>query len=70
MSKIYELHEISRDLWIVYEWIDVTEFGNTKRHFIRGKERTAEEGAKAAKDWDIWWEYAYNEYHKTPSENE
>ena len=60
MSKLIELHDINRAMWIAYEWIEVTAYGEIERQFIQGKMRTPEEGARAAGDWDIWWPFAYD----------
>ena len=48
------LKEITRDEWVVYHWIDVTEMRQAERMFLRGRERDPRDAARAATEWDIW----------------
>jgi hypothetical protein len=46
------LSEISRQEWIAFQWIEITEMGGTERVFIQGFRRTPDEAADAQSDWD------------------
>ncbi len=47
-----KLSEITRDEWIAIRWVDVTLMGHTERTFIPSHNRTPNEAAQAAWDWD------------------
>lgn len=50
MEKL--LSEITRKEWIIYEWIDITAFGE-ERIFAQGNPRTPDEAVQAAEEWDF-----------------
>jgi hypothetical protein len=64
MTTIKELGDIRRNEWIAYTWIEVTENADATRRFLRGKMRTPDEGARAARDWDLWIPSARIEFRK------
>jgi hypothetical protein len=48
------LRNITRDEYIVWDWINATAYGDTELTMLRGYPRTPDQAAKAAQDWDIW----------------
>lgn len=46
------LSQITRAEWITYQWLDATAFGDRERMLLRGLERTPDEAAQAARNWD------------------
>lgn len=54
-SQLRTMLTIRRDEWVAWDWIEVTEFKDSERQFIRGRERTPDEGARAASEWDTWF---------------
>lgn len=44
------LNEITRDEWVRYHWIDVTQMRDTERRFLRARERTPEEATAASRE--------------------
>lgn len=50
MSK--SLSEITKSDWILWNWVDVTTFGDFERMFEIGYKRTPDEIIKAAAEWD------------------
>ena len=47
-----KLSEITRNEWIAFQWIDVTEMGDEERIFNKGYKRTPDEAAQAQIEWD------------------
>jgi hypothetical protein len=62
------LSEITRKEWILYQWIEATQFGDTERYFLRGQERTPDEALNAAQEWDFL-ESVKNEDEQETTEN-
>lgn len=50
MEKL--ISKITRNDWIVYQWLEVSEIG-TERKFMRGDKRTPDEAVQAADEWDF-----------------
>jgi hypothetical protein len=48
------IDEINRPEWIIWEWVECTEFWEEKRKYIRGIMRPIEDAPKAAEQFDIW----------------
>lgn len=49
------ISQLTRNEWVKYRWIDVTQFGDSELMLMRGVERMPDDGAQAARDWDLWW---------------
>ena len=47
-----KLSEITRKEWIVYQWLEVDNFGSD-RTFIKGQNRTPDEALQAAEEWEF-----------------
>ena len=55
MSYQKKLKDITRAEWVVYYWIDTTEWGNTEETiFLRGNMRPIEESIEAGNEFDCW----------------
>ena len=52
---VVPISKLTRPDWIRYRWIDVTRLGDRELMLLRSVERTPEEGARAAHDWDTWY---------------
>lgn len=46
------LSQITREEWVTYQWIDVTQMGDEERIFMRHYKRTPDEMAQAMMDWE------------------
>ena len=46
------ISKLTRAEWVRYRWIEVTQFGDSELMLLRSVERTPDEGAQAARDWD------------------
>ena len=51
-----KLHEITRVEWIGLQWAEATEMGDEDRTFVSVGDRTPDEAAQAAEDWDATFE--------------
>ena len=47
-----KLFEITRAEWIGLQWAEATEMGDEERTFVSVGDRTPDEAAQAAEDWD------------------
>ena len=47
-----KLCEITRAEWIGIQWAEATEMGDEERMFVAVGDRTPDEAAQAADDWD------------------
>jgi len=50
--------EITRDEWIIYNWIDITTHSDFERICIRGMERNIADCEEAARQWDFFNKHA------------
>lgn len=54
MSNVKKLSEITRDEWIVYNWLPVTGMGENGQNYILGVPRDPSESIRAGSEWDAW----------------
>ena len=47
------LSEITRTEWIKYQWVDVTQMGDTERMMLQGFLRTPDESCQAMEEWEV-----------------
>ena len=47
------LSQITRTEWIKYQWIDVTQMGDSERTMLQGFLRTPDEAYQAIEEWDV-----------------
>lgn len=59
------LDKITRNEWIAYSWENVTASGEEMVRLLRGRFRTPDEGALAAREWDAWRDSAHHIYQKS-----
>ncbi len=47
------LSEITRTEWIKYQWVDVTQMGDSERIMLQGFLRTPDESYQAMEEWEV-----------------
>jgi hypothetical protein len=47
-----KLSEITRNEWIAFQWLDITEMHEPERVLLRHHRRTPDEAAQAMEEWD------------------
>jgi predicted RecB family nuclease len=46
------LSEITREEWITFQWVDITEMGDSERIMLQRFQRTPDEMMQAMEDWE------------------
>jgi predicted RecB family nuclease len=46
------LSEITREEWITFQWVDITEMGDSERMMLQRFQRTPDEMMQAMEDWE------------------
>ena len=49
-----KLYEITRDEWVVWNWISVREMQDTEPVYIQGTERDPSDSIRAGLEYDEW----------------
>jgi len=53
MNITKRLSEMNRVEWVRHEWVRICPLSE-EPYYLRGYERSPEDGGEAARDWDIW----------------
>jgi hypothetical protein len=69
-SVVKPLAEITRSEWVAFNWIEITEYGDKDRKFIRGYFTTPPEAVAKGEEWDIWFNSAHHFYQELKQERE
>jgi len=49
-----KINEITRDEWIVWNWIYCSEFNESEKFYVRGVERDPSGSIRAGREYDEW----------------
>ena len=47
------LSQLTRTEWIKYQWVDVTQMGDSERIMLQGFLRTPDEAYQALEEWEV-----------------
>jgi predicted RecB family nuclease len=47
-----KLSDITREEWITFQWVDITEMGDSERMMLQRFQRTPDEMMQAMEDWE------------------
>jgi predicted RecB family nuclease len=47
-----KLSDITREEWITFQWVDITEMGDSERIMLQRFQRTPDEMMQAMEDWE------------------
>ena len=67
------LDELSKQDWIIYDWVAVYHVGNRQPIMVQGNARTPNEAYQAAIEWDEWTKHKIfreQQLRKTNGDNE